>query len=79
MGEPSSIVVEFVRDAVVLDVRTYNDIDEVPDLVTIAGRVLSTVGAEPDGRPAWHRKYAYRDDGQVVSTLDVTEVEPRSS
>jgi hypothetical protein len=67
-------VLEFVRDAVVLEVPTYNDIDEIPDAVTIAGRALSTVGSDPDGRQAWHRRYAYRDDGQVAYTLNVDDI-----
>jgi hypothetical protein len=74
VSEPSGVVVEFVRDAVVLEVRTYNDIDQIPEVVTIAGRALSTVGSDPDGRQAWHRRYAYRDDGQVVYTLNVVDV-----
>ncbi len=74
VSEPSGVVVEFVRDAVVLEVRTYDDIDEIPDVVAIAGRAFSTVGSDPDGRQAWHRRYAYREDGQVMYTLNVIDV-----
>ena len=73
VSEPSGVVVEFVRDAVVLRfVPTTTSTRSL--MLSRSGRAFSTVGSDPDGRQAWHRRYAYREDGQVMYTLNVIDV-----
>jgi hypothetical protein len=71
-----TIVVEFIQDGVVLDSRRYADMDEIPAEVEIGGARYSTIGADAEGRMAWHRMYAYRDDAQVVYHLNVVDTSP---
>jgi hypothetical protein len=65
------IIARFVQGDLLLDERRYADMDEIPAIVEIGGERYSTIGVDPTGREAWHRKYSFRDDGTAVYRLDV--------